>query len=141
MTFNNVQTVVKKLGEVGCFVFCYFRIAERFLHKRIDIIEKVIENISLGNILFDYDNINNPNQFFVVDAAKLLKNLTGRDWRVKKEDRFFKPKDEFYFKVYVGRNKNGSIYYHAEKDDFCPIIPSSKEKGLEVDSLRVCQVL
>ena len=141
MTFNNVQNVVKKLGEVGCFVFCYFRIAEQFLKRRIDIVEKVIENISLGNILFDYDNLNNPNQFFVVDAEKLLKNLTGKNWRVTKEDRFFKPKDEFYFKVYVGRNKNGSIYYHAEKDDFCPIIPSSKEKGLEVDSLRVCQPL
>lgn len=141
MTFNNVQNIVKKLGEVGCFVFCYIRIAEQFLGKRIDIVEKVIENITLGNILFDYDNINNPNQFFVVDAEKLLKNLTGRNWRVTKEDRFFKPKDNFYFKVYVCRNKNGKIYYHAERDDFVPIVPSAKEKGFEVDSLRVCQLL
>lgn len=141
MTFNNVQTVVKKLGEVGCFVFCYFRIAERFLHKRIDIIEKVIENISLGNILFDYDNLNNPNQFFVVDASKLLKNLTGRDWKVTKEDRFFKPKDEFYFKVYQFRTAKGDVVLHAEMDNFLPIVPSSKEKGHELNSLRVCQLL
>lgn len=141
MTFNNIQTIVEKLGEVGCFVFCYFRIAERFLNKRIDIVEKVIENITLGNILYDYDNKDNPNQFFILDAEKLLKNLTGRNWRVTKEDRFFKPKDEFYFKVYQCRTRTGKIFFHAEMDNFLPYEPSAKERGCELHSLRVCQLL
>lgn len=141
MTFNDVQNVIKKMGEKGCFYLCYARIAEQFLHKRIDLVEKAVENITLGNILFDYDNIDNPNQFFIADAEKLLKNLTGKNWRVTKEDRFLKPKNDFYFKVYICRKKNGSIYYHAEKDDFLPLLPSAKAKGFEVDSLRVCRLL
>ena len=138
MTFNNVQNVIKKMGEKGCFYLCYVSIAERFLRKRIDVIEKAIENISLGNIFFDYDDINNSNQFYIIDGAKLLKNLTGKNWKVTKETKDFKPKDEYFFKVYICSGKNGVAFYHAETDNFLPLVPSAKDQGFKVDSLRVC---
>lgn len=138
MTFNNVQNVIKKMGEKGCFYLCYLRIAERFLKKRLDVVEKAVENIAAGNIFFDYNDINNPNQFYVVDGAKLLKNLTGKNWKVTKETKDFKPEDEYFFKVYICSGKDGAAYYHAEKDDFLPLVPSAKDKGFKVDSLRVC---
>ena len=46
MTVNNIQNLILKMGESGCFYLCYVKIAERNMRKNIDIIEKAYENIT-----------------------------------------------------------------------------------------------
>lgn len=138
MTINNIQNLILKMGESSCFYLCYVKIAERNMRKNIDIIEKAYENIAVGNIYFNFNDINDPKNFFVENAEGLLYNLTGRRWYVTKESPDFIPKDNYFFWVYKGRDKNGNLIYHAECDFFFPIEPSAKRKGWKPDSLRVC---
>ena len=138
MTVNNIQNLILKMGESGCFYLCYVKIAERNMRKNIDIIEKAYENIAEGNIYFNFKNINDPKNFYIESAEGLLYNLTGRRWRVTKEDEDFIPSDKNFFRVYKTMDENDRLIYHAESEHFFPIEPSAKRKGWVVDGLRVC---
>lgn len=138
MTVNNIQNLILKMGESGCFYLCYVKIAEKNMRKNIDIIEKAYENIAVGNIYFNFNDINDPKNFYIENAEGLLYNLTGRRWYVTKEAPDFIPDDKYFFWVYKGRNKYGQLIYHAECEFFLPIEPSANRKGWEPDSLRVC---
>lgn len=138
MTVNNIQNLILKMGESGCFYLCYVKIAERNMSKNIDIIEKAYENIAMGNIYFNFNNINDPKNFYIESAEKLLYNLTGRRWRVTKEDKDFIPSDKNFFRVYKTMDENDRLIYHAESEHFFPIEPSARRKGWVEDGLRVC---
>lgn len=138
MTVNNIQNLILKMGESGCFYLCYVKIAERNMLKNIDIIEKAYENIAVGNIYFNFNNINDPKNFYIESAEGLLYNLTGRRWRVTKEDPDFIPGDKNFFRVYKTMDENDRLIYHAESEHFFPIEPSAKRKGWVEDGLRVC---
>ena len=138
MTVNNIQNLILKMGESGCFYLCYVKIAERNMRKNIDIIEKAYENIAVGNIYFNFNNINDPKNFYIESAEGLLYNLTGRRWRVTKEDPDFIPNDKYFFRVYKTMDENDRLIYHAESEHFFPIEPSARRKGWVEDGLRVC---
>lgn len=141
MTVNNIQNLILKMGESGCFYLCYVRIAERNMRKNIDIIEKAYENIAVGNIYFNFNNINDPKNFYIENAGGLLYNLTGRRWRVTKESKDFIPNDNNFFRVYKTMDENDRLIYHAESEHFFPIEPSARKKGWAEDGLRVCVLL
>lgn len=138
MTVNNIQNLILKMGESGCFYLCYVKIAEKNMRKNIDIIEKAYENIAVGNIYFNFNDINDPKNFFIESAEGLLYNLTGRRWRVTKEDPKFTPDDKYFFRVYKTMDENDRLIYHAECDFFFPVEPSARKKGWVEDGLRVC---
>lgn len=138
MTVNNVQNLILKMGESGCFYLCYVKIAERNMRKNIDIIEKAYENIAEGNIYFNFNDINDPKNFYIESAERLLYNLTGKRWRVTKEDKDFIPNDKYFFRVYKTMDENDRLIYHAESEHFFPIEPSARRKGWVEDGLRVC---
>lgn len=138
MTVNNIQNLILKMGESGCFYLCYVKIAERNMRKNIDIIEKAYENIAVGNIYFNFNDINDPKNFFIESAEGLLYNLTGRRWLVTKEDPDFIPGDKYFFRVYKTMDENDRLIYHAESEHFFPVVPSAKRKGWVEDGLRVC---
>lgn len=138
MTVNNIQNLILKMGESGCFYLCYVKIAEMNIRKNIDIIEKAYENIAVGNIYFNFNNINDPKNFFIESAEGLLYNLTGRRWRVTKEDPGFIPNDKYFFRVYKTMDENDRLIYHAESEHFFPIEPSARKKRWVEDGLRVC---
>ena len=92
----------------------------------------------MGNIYFNFNNINDPKNFFIENAEGLLYNLTGRRWRVTKESKDFIPGDKYFFRVYKTMDENDRLIYHAESEHFFPVEPSARRKGWVEDGLRVC---
>lgn len=134
---NNIQAIIKKLGEEGCFFLCYLSIAEEFLGKGINIQWALETAIEHEDIYFNFNNMEDPKNFYVLYPSLLIKHISGLSVSVKKEfERKIETSQCKRINVYAVTNK-GKTRFHAERDNFQPLEVSQTVLKGKIDSYRM----
>lgn len=138
---NGMQNLAYSLGSTGCYTLCLIDVAEEYSGKKIDILAVVEDAISKGYIYYNWENWNDPDNFFVKQPALFLEMLTGKKWTVShdlagKEKR---KENEYIIRRYECK-QTGTTKAHFERDVFKPYLNSRTVRYGEEVSTRVCTV-
>lgn len=148
---DGIQNFYLEVGEAACFAFCLLDVGKEFNeknqpYKKFDVTETLYNacsDTSVSSIIYyNKNNGNDNNNFFVQDPAKLLQEVTGRKWDVRKVyDLSYKPAPGEYIIMYYEREKTGSVIGHFDRDNFHPWKDSATVKYGKLKSIRVCKVI
>lgn len=137
---KHIQSFCKSIGDNGCYLFCLFNIAEQVTGKHFDIFEKSEYFIDRGWIKFNWKNYSDDDNFFVLNPVKILQNLTGLTWSVRKEGETYKPvKDDFYVEFWSINGKSG--HFARLMNNFNSLQFSKNVEYGEVKSFRVFNIV
>lgn len=81
-----IQSFCKSLGECGCYLFCLFDIAMEVTKTHRDVLWEIEKFVDKGYVVFDKDNYDSKDNFYVLEPTKILQDLTGLKWSVAKFD-------------------------------------------------------
>ena len=134
---DGIQTLLQEAGESGCYAICLVKVAEKFKKKEFDLMKSIQLGIDKKCILYNRNDRNDNDNFFVCNPATFLYYLTGVHWSCEKKDYpYTAKKGEFLIERWE-RNKTGVITGHFEMSDFHPIENSLTVKYGRLVSYRV----
>lgn len=82
---KGIQDFLYEMWEAACYAIDIVKIASLFRKAELDLVASVEAAIEAGYIHFDYDNPDDQDNFFVLEADKMLSALTGVSWTMTKE--------------------------------------------------------
>ena len=89
---QGVQTLLAELGEAACLALCICELGTPGLPES-EAVGLILEGIRRGYILYDENDRQNPNNFFVQDRDGFMEMVTGQaTWRSTRESPGYKPK-------------------------------------------------
>lgn len=117
---KGIQDFYKSLGENGCYLFSLIEVGRR-LSKNPPLDSHPLRLALMSDgLFFDFENYQNPKNFFVKDASLLLHDIYGGKWEVihtyKKPD--FLLKEEALINCWQWVKENGKISTHFNLPDW-----------------------
>lgn len=120
MGTRGIQDFYKSLGENGCYLFSLIEAGFRLTKKAPCLSQCLSLALSSDGLFFDFENYQNPKNFFVKDASLLLHDIYGGKWEVqhiyKKPD--FLLKEEAIINCWEWVKENGKISTHFNLPDW-----------------------
>jgi len=136
--FSGIQTFLQEAGEAACYALCIAKIAEKINGKAVEPIEALREGIERKFIYYNWDNPDDPDNFYVNDAEKFLCLLTGRRAAVIKIDGAnYRPAPNEHAVERWERPTAKTVYSHFRLADWDPLRDSQTVKYGKLASLRI----
>lgn len=137
----NCQIFMQEAGQSGCYAICLVEVASEFLGYNLPLYESLKIGTDKKDIYYNDKNANDPDNFFVQYPETFLFHLTGRHWRVTKENSDYRlQKNEWKINRWE-RKATGATYGHFDMENFHPISNSLTCKLGKIVSTRICKVL
>lgn len=134
---KHFQSFCLSIGNNACYVLCLIDIAEEFLKKEIDKISAIEKIIDSGAVLFNQNNHNDSDNFFVKDPEKILYLLTGKKWKVRFEESTYKKQNDDYVVEYWSLNGGRSGHFARTYKGFNSLQKSNIVTNGKLVSYRV----
>lgn len=144
---HGIQTFCKLIGESGCYALCLIDVAEDYLRKvgrlekPLNVINILFQAVDKNYISYDWNNPDNPDNFYVKYPGCFLEAMTGKKWEVRKESPWYQCKDNEFKVNRWERVATGTTYAHFDREEFHPLSDSLTVKYGNIKSTRICKVL
>ena len=121
MEIKHIQSFLKSAGSEGCYAFCLIELAAKN-GKVINVIDALLEGISLGYIKFNWKNYDDKSNFFVSRPDAFFSMLMGEEYHVKFALSNYIPKDgelevQFWaINQYLAEEGKGHFVLSKEED-------------------------
>jgi hypothetical protein len=136
--FPEIQTFFQEAGEAACYALCIAKIAEKITGKPIEPVDAMLIGIKWESIYYNWDNPDDPDNFYVKYPDKFLSLLTGRLATVRKiDDVNYRPASNEYIVERWERPTPKMIYSHFRLPDWDSLHNSQTVKYGKLVSLRV----
>jgi hypothetical protein len=139
--FAEIQTFFQEVGEAACYALCIARLAEKITGKAIDPLDALLSGIGRKFIYYNWGDPEDPNNFYVADAERLLSLFTGKRITVIKTDNVnYQPASNEYIIERWERPTAKMVYSHFILSDWDSLHNSQTVKYGKLVSLRVFKV-
>lgn len=106
------QKIMKQIGDTGCYFLCIVNMAERITGKRIDAVEHYLA--AVNNKLMQEN-------CFVMYPDKIMEQMTGTRWYVRKENHWYNVKPSELEVQRYERQVINSLQAHFILPDYDPL--------------------
>lgn len=134
---NGIQSFLISAGDNACYALDIIKLAEEVLNQHIDIIVALESGIDKKYIKFNYDDYNDPDNFYVLYAHKFLSLLTNQVWIMRHERADYKPKQGEYIIQRWERVTTGKTYSHFRLPEWDSLADSQTVKYGKLVSTRL----
>lgn len=144
---HGIQTFCQQIGDSGCYALCLIDVAEDYLRRvgrlerPLNVLNILFQAVDKGFISYDWNNEENPDNFYVQYPACFLEAMTGKKWEVRKERAWYQVKDNEFKVNRYERNATGRTIGHFDREEFHPLTDSLTVKYGTIVSTRICKVL
>jgi hypothetical protein len=138
--FEGVQSFLSAAGESACYALCIIKIAERVSGIIKNPVEALTTGVEGGYIKYNWENPNDPDNFWVSDPAGFLRYLVlNHNFKVtvRKEPAEYCPQPDEYIVQCWERQVTGKTITHFRLPDWDSLLNSQTVKYGRVASLRV----
>jgi hypothetical protein len=140
-SFQGIQTFFQKAGEAACYALCIVKLAEKITGNSVEPLEALLIGIERKAVYYNWENPDDPDNFFVKDPEAFLSMLTGKRVSVRKEEIFFyQPAPNEYVVQRWERPTPKMIYSHFKLPDWDSLCNSQTVKYGKITSLRIFRV-
>lgn len=137
MIKEKIQSFMQSAGEYGCYALSIIKLAEMENGEHIDLIVALESGIDKKYIKFNYDDYNDPDNFYVLYAHKFLSLLTNQVWIMRHERADYKPKQGEYIIQRWERATTGKTYSHFRLPEWDSLADSQTVKYGKLVSTRL----
>lgn len=143
--FEGVQSFLTAAGESACYALCIIKTAERVTGVIKNPLDALVNGIDGGYIKYNWDNPNDPDNFYVSDPAGFFRNLALSNINnfrvtVRKENAGYCPQSNEYIVQCWERQVTGKTITHFRLPDWDGLHNSQTVKYGKVASVRVFKV-
>lgn len=139
--FPGIQTFLIGAGQASCYALCIAKLAERITGKDVDPLEALLRGIEQYCFHYNFEDPDDPRNFFVNDPAAFLRALTGKYVTVRKvDDTSYQPAASEYIVERWERPTPKMVYSHFKLPDWDSLRYSQTVKYGKIASLRVFRV-
>jgi len=136
--FPEIQTFFQKAGEAACYAFCVVKIAEKITGKAIEPLDALLKGIAYNYIYYNWENHDDPDNFYVKNPEQFLRLLTGKRVTVIKTDSVnYQPASNEYIVERWERPTAKMVYSHFRLPYWDSLYDSQTVKYGKIVSLRV----
>jgi len=136
--FEDIQTFFQKAGDSACYALCIAKIAEKITGRFNNPLDSLLYGISRKFVYYNWDNPDDPNNFYVDDAEKFLSLLVGKRATATKTDNVnYRPAPGEYVAERWERPTPKTVYSHFRLPDWDSIRDSQTVKYGKLVSLRI----
>lgn len=138
---EGIQTFLAEAGEAACYALCIIEIAERATGLKMEPSKALYLGVDEKYIIYNFENKEDNNNFYVKDPAGFLSRLTGQKWTVE-----YIPSEYPTGKTFDGlpeyiverweRNKTGQTIGHFRLFDWDSLTDSQTVKYGAIASKR-----
>jgi hypothetical protein len=137
--FPEIQTFFQEAGEAACYALCIVKIAEKITGKAIEPLYALLSGIERKFIYYNWDNPDDPDNFYVKDPEKFLCLFIGKRVTVIKVEydlRYPAASNEYIVERWE-RPTAKMVYSHFRLPDWDSLHDSQTVKYGKLVSLRV----
>lgn len=135
----HIQDMAFCLGKEGCLFFTLCELAERIIHKPIDVLRSA--RYCIDNKLVDYVDTNPTSHlkeaFFIFDRNKVLEFLTGIEGISTLKTHRLSKKDKRPYYMRYARKDGDTLYTHFVLPDYNSMYYSRTVAEGEIDAYYV----
>ena len=136
--FEEIQTFFQEAGEAACYALCIAKVAERITGCFNNPLDSLLYGITRKFIYYNWDNPDDPDNFYVKEPDKFLGLLTGKLAMVRKTDDVnYRPASNEYIVERWERPTPKMVYSHFRLSDWDSLHNSQTVKYGKLVSLRV----
>lgn len=134
---SGIQTFLIEAGEAACYALDILQLAEKITGKVRPAVETLIECIDRKFIYYNWNNVNDNDNFTILRPDAMLSYLTDIKWSVTKEAGDYKACIGEWIVQRWERVKTGTVIGHFRLPDWDSLADSQTVKFGKIASTRV----